>query len=74
MEIVECLVMDDSVVIGGELCIAEHLVVRNEIVSVVSLECVDRDLHVPTDVKSIVVGVDSLFVDLDEGLLMKHYV
>ena len=34
METIENLVMDDLVSIGGELYVVEHLVVRNEIVSV----------------------------------------
>ena len=50
MEIVENLVMDDLVVVGDELCVAEHLVVSNEIASVVSLACVDGDLHITIDV------------------------
>ena len=74
MEIVENLVMDDLVVVGYELCIAEHLVVSNEIVGVVSLECVDGDLHVAADARFVATSVDSLVANVDEGLLMKHNV
>ena len=66
MEIAEHLVMDDLVALGDELCIAEHLVVI--------LACVNGDLPVTTDVKFVANGVDSLVADVDEGLLMKHYV
>ena len=81
MEILEHLLMDDLVAICGELCIAKHLVVNNEIASVVSLACVDGDLHiaadmefVASDVEFVVAGVDSLIADVDKGLLLKHYV
>ena len=66
--------MDDLISIGGELCVAKHLVVSNEIAGVVSLACADGNLHVSTDMKFVSIGVDSLIVDVDEGLLMKHYV
>ena len=74
MEIVEHLVVDDLVVVRGDLYVTKHLVVSNEIVDVVSLACVGRDLHVAVDGRFIVVGMDSLVVDVDEGLLLKHYV
>ena len=74
MEIAEHLVIDDPVVVGGELCAAEHLVVSNEISGVVSLACVDGDLHVVSSVELVFFGVDSLVIDVDEDLLMKHYV
>ena len=74
MEIVENFVVDDLVVVGDELCVAEHLVVSNEISGVVSLACVDGDIHIATDMEFIVFGVDSLVVDVGESLLMKHYV
>ena len=55
--------------------------VRNETVGVVSLECVDGDLHIvvdmefiATDVKLVAAGVDSLVANVDEGFLMKPYV
>ena len=66
--------MDDLIAIGSELYVTNNLVVSNEIASVVSLACVDRDLHVATDVEFVVVGVDSLVANVDEDLLMKHYV
>ena len=53
MEIAEHLVMDDLVVFGDELCVAKHLVVRNEIAGVVSLACVDGNLHVDADVELV---------------------
>ena len=59
MEIVEHLVMDDPVAIGGDLYVVENLVV--------SLVCVDGDLHISTNMELVV-------VDVDEDLLMKHYV
>ena len=81
MEIVEHLVMDDLVAIGGELCIAKHLVVNNEIVGVMSLACVYGDLHIAADmeffstnVEFVIASVDSLVADVDEGLLLKHYI
>ena len=74
MEIVEHLVMDDLVVVGNKLSIAEHLVVSNKIARVVSLACVDGDFHVVANVELIFVGVDSLVIDVDEDFLMKHYV
>ena len=51
MDIAEHLVMDDLVVVGNDFYIVEHLVVNNEIVGVVSLACVDGDLHVSTDME-----------------------
>ena len=74
MEIVEDLVIDDPIVVGGELCAAEHLVVSNEIAGVASLACVDVDLHVVADVELVFASVNSLVIDVDEDLLMKHYV
>ena len=74
MEIAEHLVVDDLVVVGDELYVVEHLVVRNEIVGVVSLACVYGDLHSAIDVEFIVVGVDSLVANVDEDLMLKHYV
>ena len=74
MVIAEHLVMDDRVAVGGELCVVEHLVVSNQIVGVVSLACVDGNLHVSIDVEFVVASVDSLVIDVDEDLLMKHYV
>ena len=78
MEIAEHLVMDDPVAVGGELYVAEHLVVSNEIAG---LTCIDGGLHVGSnvefvaiDVKFVAAGVDSLVADVDEGLLLKHYV
>ena len=73
-QLVEHLVMDDPIAVGGELCAIEHLVVSNEIASVVSLACVDGDLHVVADVELVLSGVDSLVIDVDEDLLMTHYV
>ena len=51
MEIVEHLVMDDLVVVGGDLYVAKHLLVSNETANVVSFsyvseEC-DRDKTIP---------------------------
>jgi len=66
--------MDDLVIVDDELCVVEHLVVRNEIIGVVSLACVDGDLHIFSDVNFFSAGVDSLVVDVDEDLLMNHYV
>ena len=70
METTEHLVVNDLVAVGGELCIAEH-----------GLACIDGDLHVGADVEFFVVdvgfvatGADSLVADLNEVLLMKHYV
>lgn len=74
IEIIEHLIMDDPVAIGGELCVVEHLFVSNEIASVVSLACVDGDLYITADVEFIVPRVDSLVIDVDEGLMMKLYV
>ena len=74
MEVVENLVIDDPVAVGGELCVVGHLVVRNEIVGVARLACVDGDLHVAHDVELVFAGVDSLVADVNEVLLMKHYV
>ena len=74
MEIVEHLVMDDLVAVGDKLCIVENLVVSNEITGDVSLACFYGNLHVSIDVKFVVVGVDSLVADVEEDLLMKHYV
>ena len=73
MEIAEHLVIDDPVVVGGELCVVEHLVVSNEIVGVASLACVDGD-HVVVDVELVFASVVSLVADVDEGFLVKHYV
>ena len=78
LNVVEHLAMDDPVAIGGELCIAEPLVVSNEIAGLV---CIDGDLHVGADVEIFVVDmgffpttVDSLVANVDERLLLKHYV
>ena len=78
MKIVEHLFMNDLVVVGDELCVAEHVVVRNEIASVVILTCVDKDLHIAAhidffvvDVKFVAAGVDLLVTDVDEGLFLK---
>ena len=60
METAEHLIMDDLVAVGGELCIVEHLVVSNEIVS---LACIDGDLHVGADVEFVVVEDISNLVD-----------
>ena len=73
-QLVEHLVVDDLIAIGGKLCVAEHLVVSNEIAGVVSLACVDGNLHVVADVELVFAGVDLLVSDVDEGLLVKHYV
>ena len=73
-QLVEHLVMDDLIAIGGELCVADHLVVSHEIASVVSLACVDGNLHVVADVELVFSGVDSLVIDVDEDFLMMHYV
>ena len=74
MEIVERSVVDDLDGVGDELCVAEHLVVRNETAGVVILACIDGDLHIVADVEFVFVGVDSLVIDVDEGFLLKHYV
>ena len=70
--------MDDPIAVGGELSIAEHLVVSNEIAG---LACIDGDLHVGADVEFVVadagfvaIGVDSLVANVDERLLLKYYV
>lgn len=42
----------------------------NEIASVVSLACVD--LYVAADVEFVVIGVDSIVANVEEGLLVKH--
>ena len=47
-------------------CVAKHLVV--------SLACVDGDLHVVAHVELVFASVDSLVIDVNEDLLMKHYV
>ena len=52
-QLVEHLVVDDPITIGGELFVAKHLVVSNEIVGVVSLACFDGDLHVADDVELV---------------------
>ena len=59
MEIVEHLVIDDLGVVAGELCAIEHLVVSNEIAGVVSLACVDGNLHVVSDVELLFAVDDS---------------
>lgn len=76
--VAEHLVVDDPVVVGGELCIAEHFIVSNEIIG---LAYIDGDLHAGADVEFVVanvgfvaIGVDSLVADVNEVLLMKHYV
>ena len=74
MEIMEHSVVDDPIVVGSGLYVADHLFVSNESVGVVSLECFDGDLHVVSDVEFFVASVDSLVIDVDEDLLMKHYV
>ena len=75
MKIIEHLVVDDLDDVGDELCVAKHLVVRNEMASVVSLACVDENLHiVAANVEFFAASVESLVVDVDEGLLMKHCV
>ena len=74
MEIVEHLVMEDRVVVGGDLYVAEHLVVKDEIASVKSLTCIYGDLHVAANVEFFVASVDSLVADVNEVLLMKHYI
>ena len=73
-QLVEKLVVDDLVVVRDELCATEHLVVSNEIVGVVSLECVDGNLHVVADVELAFSSVDSLVADVEEGFLVKNYV
>ena len=73
-QFVEHLVVDDLVVVGGELFVAKHLVVSNEILGVVSLAYVDRDLHIIADVEFIVSSIDLLISTVDEDLLMKYYV
>ena len=74
MEIIEHLVVDDLVSFGGELCVVEHLVVSNEMVGVEILACIDGDLHMATDMEFVFASVDSLVVDVNEFLLIKHYV
>ena len=74
MEISKHLVVDDPIAIGGHLYVAEHLVVSNEIASVVSLACVDGNLHVVVDVELVFASVDSLVADVDEGFPAKHYI
>ena len=74
MEIAEHLVVDDLIVVSGDLYVVEHLVVSNEIDGVVILACVDGDLHIDANVKFVDANVDSLVVDVDKDLLMKHYV
>ena len=73
MEIANHLVMDDPVVVGDELCVVEHLVVSNEMVDVEILAYVVVDFFV-ADVEFAYASVHSLAVDVDEGLLLKHYV
>ena len=51
MEVVENLVIDDLIVVDGELCVVGHLVVSNEITGVARLACVYGDLHVVDDVE-----------------------
>ena len=46
MEIAKHLVIDNLVTIGDELCVAEHLVVSNEIVRVEILAYVSEELHI----------------------------
>lgn len=78
LNVVVHLAMDHLVVIGGELCIAEHLVVSIEIAGLV---CIDGDLHVGANVEIVVADMgfvattmDSLVANVDERLLLKHYV
>ena len=73
-QLVEHLVVDDLIAIGGELYVAENLVVSNDIAGVVSLACVDENIHVVADVELVFASVDSLVADVDEGFLVKHYV
>ena len=75
METIEHLVMDDLVDVGGDLYVAEHLVMDDPVAvggelciaehlivrnEIAGLACIDGDLHVGADV--------------DERLLLKHYV
>ena len=71
-EIVEHLVMESLGVVSGDLYVAEHLVVRNEMLSVEIFLCVDGDLNILVDMDFVSPSVDSLVVD--EALPMKHYV
>ena len=61
MEIVEHLVVDDLVVVGGELCVVGHLVVSNEMVGVEILTYVSEELHISADMDFFFDGVYSLF-------------
>ena len=88
METTEHLVMDDLVDVGGDLNVAEHLAMDDPIaiggelsIAEHGLACIDGDLHVGADVEFFVTdagfvatSVDSLVVDVNEGLLMKHCV
>ena len=73
-DLVEHLVMDDPIVVGVELCVVGHLVVRLEIYGVVSSTCFNGDHHVADDVELIFDGVDSLVINVNEDFLMMHYV
>lgn len=47
---------------------------RNGIVGVVILACVDGDLHIATDMEFVTTAMDSLVVAMDEDLRMKNYI
>ena len=74
MEIAEHSVVGNLVVFDGGLYVVEHLVVSNDIAGVMSLECVDGDIHVVGNVDLVFFGVISLLIDVDEGFLVKHHV
>ena len=66
--------MDDPVIVGGDLYVVEHLVVSIETAGVVSLECVDGDLHIVANMEFVFASVDSLVANVNEVFLMRHYV
>ena len=63
--------MDDLVVVGDDLHILDHLVVRIDMVGVESFAYIIEGLHIVVDMEFVVVGVDSLVADVDEGLHSK---
>ena len=74
IEIAKHLVMDDLVATHGNFYVAQHLFVINATKYVKILEYVFKGLHIFFDMELVVASVNSLFVVMDEHLLMKYYV
>lgn len=73
------MVIDDPITVDGDLYVVKHLIVSNEMVGVGSSAYVAEELHiianmefVAADMEFFIAGVDSLVVDVDEDLWMKH--